>query len=401
MSLPSSARRRRHALLWTTPLVVALAACGSESGGSGDGGDGGDTGEPIRVGVPTTLTGPLGIYGQMIQEGMEAGLHCITDGSNEVDGRPIEFVFEDDGGDAAKALTAATGMIGDGVNIIAGVTSSGISQQLGEFAEQQDVLMISGAAGADALTGLNANTFRASRQAYQESAALASVLPDASGKKVVVLAQDYAFGQGYVDTITGILGEEGAEVDSVLVPLEANEFTAYTQQIVQAEPDLLVVVYYGDTAPAMWQSLAQQGILEQTTVASLLVEQPNWSIYGDAAEQITFATHYFPGAPGGDLNDCMLEQVPEADLSTHDGFVAAQMVVHAITEAGPDDVQAMTEALDGWSFEAPKGEMTIREGDHAMLQEMFLVKLSEDGGELTAEVAEAVPADDVAPPAGS
>lgn len=397
MSLRSSSRRRRRAALWMAPLVIGLAGCAGDSGGSGSGTeDGGAAGEPIRVGVPTTLTGPLGIYGQMIQDGLAAGLSCSTDGTNEVDGRPVEFVFEDDGGDAAKALTAATGMIGDGINIIAGVTSSGISLQLGEFAEQQGVLMISGAAGTDAMTGLNENSFRASRQAYQESAALVSVLPKESGK-VVVLAQDYAFGQGYVDTITGILGEAGAEVESVLVPLDANEFTPYTQQIVQAAPDLLVVVYYGDTAPAMWQSLQQQGILDQTTVATLLVEKPNWSIYGEAAEQITFATHYFPGAPGGEMNDCMLEQVPDADLSTHDGFVAAQMVVRALTEAGPDDVPGMIEALDGWTFEAPKGEMTIREGDHAMLQDMFLVSLTDEGGELTAEVAETVPADDVAP----
>lgn len=383
--------RRRATILWAVPLAVALAACGgsapNEAGGAG---------EPIRIGVPTSLTGVFGTYGEMIREGLAAGLHCSTNGTNTVDGRPIEFVFADDGGEAAQALTAATGMIGDGINIIAGTTSSGISLQLGEFAAQQDVLFISGAAGTDQITGLNDNAFRSSRQARQEAAALSSVLPQSNGK-VVVLAQDYAFGQGYVDTITEILGTAGAEVQPILVPLDANEFTLPARQIIEAAPDLLVVVYYGDTAAAMWQSLQQQGVLDATTVATLLVEKTNWPIYGPGAGQITFATHYFPGAPGTAVNDCLVEQVPGADLSTHDGFVTAQMAVHAITEAGPDDVPGMIAALEGWTFEAPKGQMTIRAEDHAMLQDMYLVSLTDQGGQLTAKAVGTAPADAVAP----
>ncbi len=84
------------------------------------------------------------------------------------------------------------------------------------------------------------------------------------------------------------------------------------------------------------------------------------------------------------MNECLTERVPNADLSTHDGFVAAQQIVHALSTAGPDDVEGMIEALDGWSFEAPKGPMTIRSGDHALLQDMYLVSLSDSDGELVA-----------------
>ena len=84
------------------------------------------------------------------------------------------------------------------------------------------------------------------------------------------------------------------------------------------------------------------------------------------------------------MNECLTERVPGADLSTHDGFVAAQQIVHAISAAGPDDVEGMIGALDGWSFEAPKGPMTIRPGDHALLQDMYIVSLSNSGGDLVA-----------------
>ncbi|MEU6323825.1 substrate-binding domain-containing protein [Streptomyces sp. NPDC047009] len=389
MSHRRKAHRRASVLVSATALVT-LAACGSPSPA------GANDDEPIRIGVPTSLTGAFGTYGRMIRAGLEAGLHCSTDGTNQVGGRPVEFVYADDGGDAAKALASATGMVGDGVDILAGTVSSGIAVKLAAFAEQQDVLLITGAPGIDELTGANSHTFRASRQARQEAAAMSTLLPQASGK-TVVLAQDYSFGQKYVSTITDVFGARRAKVQPVLVPLNAREFTPYARQVTEADPDLLIVVYYGDSAPAMWQALAQQGVLNSTTVASVLVEKANWAIYGPAAEKITFVSHYYPGAPGGAMNTCLTKQVPNADLSTHDGFVAAQMIVHALSTADPDDVAGMAKALDGWSFDAPKGPMTIRAGDHALLQDMYVTSLRRKGGKLVATPHGVVPRVEIAP----
>ena len=94
----------------------------------------------------------------------------------------------------------------------------------------------------------------------------------------------------------------------------------------------------------------------------------------------------------------MVEAVGEADLFTPDGFVAAQMIVQALTEGDPEDTASMITALEGWTFDAPKGEQTIREGDHAMLQPMFTASLAGAGGEVTPELLETLEADAVAPP---
>ena len=82
---------------------------------------------------------------------------------------------------------------------------------------------------------------------------------------------------------------------------------------------------------------------------------------------------------------------------TPDGFTAALMVVHAIEE-GRGDVDAMIDALEGYSFTAPKGDVTVREGDHALVQDMYQAKLVKDGDEWTPELIETIPADAVAPP---
>ena len=73
------------------------------------------------------------------------------------------------------------------------------------------------------------------------------------------------------------------------------------------------------------------------------------------------------------------------DLFTPDGFVAGQMIVHAL-QKGDGDVDKMIAALEGWKFLAPKGWQAIRPQDHAMLQPMFRVSLSQVGKVWTAKL---------------
>jgi len=83
-----------------------------------------------------------------------------------------------------------------------------------------------------------------------------------------------------------------------------------------------------------------------------------------------------------------------------DGFVAGQMIVHALTE-GDNDVNAMITALEGWEFQGPKGDYTIRESDHALIQDMYTAKLVADGDSWLPELISVVPGADVAPPEAS
>ena len=140
-------------------------------------------------------------------------------------------------------------------------------------------------------------------------------------------------------------------------------------------------------------------VFEQTTVTTGLAERATWDFYGPAASEIDFLNHYFPGAPNNAANDFLIENASSADLFTVDGFNAAMMIVQAISEAGsPDDIDGMIAALEGWTFEGPKGEMTIRASDHALLQPMFAVRLVDEGAGFDAELLNTLAPDEVAPP---
>ena len=379
--------------------ALALAACAP----SGDP-DNGST-EPggvseVTVGIVTSESGPLAGYGKQYLDAFKAGLDYATDGTGEIDGTTINVEYRDDAGDPDKAVTAVKELIGSGVNIIAGTASSGVALAVAEQAEQNKVLYISGPAAADAITGINDYTFRSGRQSAQDVATAGTFLDDIEGRTVTVFAQDNAFGLGNVAAVQAILGGQGATVNSVLVAEDATEFTPFAQQVLAGAPDLVFVAWAGATSGAMWQAMSQQGVMDEIPVVTGLGDSATFGAYGEASEKISFLNHYFPGAPDNDVNTAMVEAIEEAggtpDLFSPDGFNAAIMIVHAI-ESGQGDVDAMVAALEGFEFEGPKGTMTVRASDHALIQEMYQVKLVAKDGTFVPELVDTVSADDVAP----
>lgn len=378
--------------------VLALSACAPSASDSAAAD--GDATDSVTVGVITSETGPLAGYGEQYLDGFRAGLDYATDGTNAVDGTAIDVKYVDDAGDPDKAVTSAKGLIGEGINVLAGSASSGVAGVLAEQAQQNEVLFISGPAAVDALTGANDYTFRSGRQSAQDVATAGSFLDDVDGSRITVLAQNNAFGEGNVAAVEAILGEEGAEVEPLLVAEDVTEFTSFAQQVVSSDPDLVFVAWAGDTTGAMWQALSQQNVFDEIPVVTGLGDSATFDAYGEASEKINFLNHYFPGAPDNEVNEHMIAAVEEAggtpDLFTPDGFNAALMVVEAVSQ-GAGDVDAMVSALEGFEFEGPKGTTTVRASDHALIQDMYQVKLVADGDTFVPELVATVPGADVAP----
>lgn len=380
--------------------ALTLSACAPQASTPDPSGSEASGPAEITVGVITSETGPLAGYGKQYLDGFKAGLDYATDGTGQIDGTTIVVDYRDDAGDPDTAVGAAKELIGAGVNILAGSASSGVAAAVAEQAGQNKVLFVSGPAAADALTGINGYTFRSGRQSAQDVATAGTFLGDLSGKKITVLAQNTAFGQGNEAAVKAILGAKGATVDSVLVAEDVTEFTPFAQQVLAGAPDLVFVAWAGTTSGSMWQAMSQQGVLDQVPVVTGLGDAATFGAYGEASEKISFLNYYFPGAPDNAVNTKMIDLVEKAggtpDLFTPDGFNAALMLVHAIAE-GKGDVDAMVSSLEGFSFDGPKGTLTVRAGDHALLQDMYQVKLVASGGGFVPELVETVPADEVAP----
>jgi branched-chain amino acid transport system substrate-binding protein len=391
-------------------LVAAAAAIGLIGAVAASTASARQSADVYKVGIVYSRTGLLAAYGAQYLQGLQLGLKYATNGTGMVNGQKVQFTYADDAGDPATAVSAGKDLIGQGYKIIAGSTASGVALQMGALAAQNHVLFISGPAASDSITGLNRYTFRSGRQTYQDIQAAASYLGDSTGKKVVVFAQDSVFGQGNFAAVNAVIGGKGHAVSKILVPLTATDITPFAQQVKQANPNLLFVAWAGTTAGAMWTALDQQGAFDVSDgIVTGLAERATYASYGPALDKIKFLSHYVYNGPSPKnvVNTWLVTQMKKQqhtvpDIFTPDGFVAAQMIVHALTVAKSDDPEKLIPALEGWKFLAPKGLEQIRPSDHALLQPMFRVTLKvSPGPHYTPVVAGTASASATAPPKGT
>jgi branched-chain amino acid transport system substrate-binding protein len=384
---------------WPAAAVVAVGVLAGIGGAVAESSQARAESHTVRVGIVYSRTGLLSSYGAQYIQGLRLGLQYLTKGTNRVNGHKIEITAVDDGTDPTKAVSAARDLIGRGYKIIGGSVSSGVALQVAPLAEQNRVLFISGPAASDAVTGINRYTFRSGRQNTQDVLAIREILGNTTGRRIVVFAQDSAFGQGNVTAVRTYLGGRGHQVSSILVPLSAQDFTPYAERARQANADLLFVAWAGTTAPSMWRALQQQGVVRSTRIATGLDQRNTWSAFPPGVQLLS---HYVAEAPKTKINTWLRNtmkrrnQIP--DIFTPDGFVAAQMIVRAVSRGGGSDVNRMISALEGWSFVGPKGQQQIRKADHAMLQPMFHVRLRTVGGKRRAVPVRTFGMRQVAPP---
>ncbi|HUA08903.1 MAG TPA: ABC transporter substrate-binding protein [Candidatus Acidoferrales bacterium] len=357
---------------------------------------------PVKIGLVTSKTGLLGAYGVEFLRGFQVGLDYATHGTGMAGGHKLEVSDYDDAGDAAKAIATTKDLIGQGYKIIAGTVWSGIAVQIAPLAQENNILYMPLAA-TDALTGVNRNTVRIGRESIQDLLTIGTILgTNLRGKRILVLAQDSAFGQANVAGARLVLGSEGATVSGLLVPLSANDFTPFAQKVVDAKPDLLFIAWAGASGVALMQALSNAGVLDSTRVVTGLDQRAAFPLFAKYPK-IQYISIYLPECSHNAPDEFLIraDQKDEGKLPEwpeNDGFVAAEMIVHAVATADGDDVPKMIGALDGYKFAGPKGSEQIRAADHALLEPMFVATLKTEGTKVYPVCLRTLPPGAVAPP---
>jgi branched-chain amino acid transport system substrate-binding protein len=380
--------------------VVATAAATASTDSRGTA-----SASTVKVGFIYSRTGALAGFGGEEVDGFNAGLSYLKSQGRTCGGHKLAVTYVDDQTVPANAVSAAKDLIGQGYKIIAGSTSSGAAGAVAPIADQNKVLFISGPAAADSITGLNRHTFRAGRQSYQDVQTAANILPPKSvGKKVVVFAEDTAFGASNVAAVTQVFGGKGHSVSKVLVPFQAADLTSYAQKLKDANPDLVFVAWAGSNSAAMWQALDQQKVFDTADVATGLADRSGYQTFGPIiGPKAKLLSHYIYQGPKNKVNTWLVNRMKKRnklpDLFTPDGFNTALMICHAVQVANGDDVDKMISALEGYQFLGPKGVERIRKADHAMIQPMFIVNLvKKTNGTYDAKWVKTVSPGNVQPP---
>lgn len=364
---------------------------------------------PFKIGMITCKTGALAAYGDAYLEGWKSGLKWVSgnkktvEGLPVVSGRPIQLLdtVDDKSTDTAAATAAFKDLVDKGAKVILGTCSSAIALALAPLAKQNNVIYMPGPAATDTISGVNKYTFRTGRQTEQDVATALSFLGDTSGEKIIVMGEDYVFGQGNAAAVKTLLaGKKTTVLDPVLVPLTATDLTTYAKKVKDANADLVFVSF---AALSPWTALKQQGVLTTSDVVTGLANYATWDLIGAAGGvEFKYLSHYFGGAAKTKEEAAMLQDLAaagkKADLFNPDGFNAAMMVARAAKAdfSGKDNTDTIIKSLEGYSFNSLKGKNTIRKEDHALIQPMFQARLELNKGKYTPSLIKRV--DGVTPP---
>lgn len=381
--------------------LSGLAACSSESSGSG--GDDSD----VTIGLINSYTGPIANFGPSWEAGYRAGLDVATDGTMTVDGHKIVIEKKNDNSDPATGLSAAKELLGEGVQMIVGPASSAVVVPVAQLAIENDAVFIAGQTGTADIDGMGPGIFRSSPTTPQLNTAVVQSAVEAGDQSMLYLGQDYAYGQGAAASLKTIGDDKGISVDSVLLPVETQDFTAGVAQALAKKPDAIFVGWAGEGQPQLFKALADQGAFDSTHIITIGPSRPQFEAFaaalGDNLSKAELITYYGEGTMDNEAEKEMLGALSDddtpVDIQQVGGYLAAVMTVKAIEEAGPDlDVEKVNTALSGATFETPVGEVTIRAEDHIPIQPIFGYTMKQVDGAWMLELVKTYAADDVESP---
>ncbi|MFN3644656.1 MAG: substrate-binding domain-containing protein [Gemmobacter sp.] len=343
----------------------------------------------IRIAHVYDKTGALEAYAKQSHDGLMLGLEYATGGTMTVNGEPIVVIEKDSQlkPDMGKALLAEA-FGDDDAHIAIGPIGSGVALAMLPVAEEYERILIVEPAVADSITGAawNRYIFRTGRNSSQDAISNAIAL-GREGVKIATLAQDYAFGRDGIAAFREALAGTPAEiVHEEYAPTDTTDFTAFAERIFNAMKDVegekkLFVIWAGGGNPIGKIQAMDPGRfgIELATGGNILAAMAAYKDFPG----MEGATYYYYEIPQNPVNDWLVKEHmarfgTPPDFFTAGGMAAGIAAVEALKKAGTTDTEALIAAMEGMSFETPKGTMIFRAEDHQALQEMYHFRIKVD-----------------------
>ena len=367
-------------MLKTFTMALALWAAGTAA-----------LADDLRIALIVGKTGPFEAYAKQTETGFMMGLEYLTGGKMEIDGRKVKVLVKDDQSKPDLAKAALAEAYGDDkVAIAVGTSSSGAALAMLPVAEEYKKVLVVEPAVADSITGdkWNRYIFRTSRTSMQDGLAGAATMMGPGS--IAFLAQDYAFGRDGVKAAKEALATMGSKAKVVheeYAPVNTTDFTAAAQRIFDAlkdkpQPRVLAIIWAGPHPLAKIADLKPERYgIALAPGGNLLPVLKSWKAYAGTEGPI----YYYYGFPKNPMNDWLVAEHMKRfksppEFFTAGGFAAASAVVTALRKVPSADTEKLIAAMEGMSFDTPKGKMTFRKEDHQAMQSMyhFRIKKAQD-----------------------
>jgi branched-chain amino acid transport system substrate-binding protein len=354
-----SSRRRYLAIASASILTLALAACGGDAAGS-------DTkGDAVRLGVVTSLTGPLSQSGKEVKEGFDLAVSTINaDGG--VLGKKLETVVEDDKSSPEQAVIAARKVVGQGVDVLGGTITTplaiAISQSMINSPDKMFV-MTAATTNQPLQAQKHGNIFGLSATSASFGQAYFPFIAKQGAKRLAVVAAKGDYGDNELKAIAAAGSFQPVAVERF--EMTQSDFSGAIAKIKSVKADAVFFTSAGTSVqPEFAKQARQLGLSVPLYINAMSLVD----------EQLSQAAGALDGAHGVDLYNPTLDNPANAAfvkafVAAHDrnpttlnefGYETAFLVAAAMKKAGTTtDVAKITASLRDGTFQTPRGEVTF------------------------------------------
>jgi branched-chain amino acid transport system substrate-binding protein len=257
-------------------------------------------GAAIRIGLMAPQTGVVAAGGREIIDGFTSFWESV---GNQVGGRKVELIVEDDASNPDTALQKARRLVEQAkVDFLFGNLLANTGLAVANYVKGNGTPYFIPVIAADDLTQRSRikNVIRAGGYtASQFSRPLADWALKQGYRKVAMIAQDYTFGHEQCGGFAQTLTEGGGTVlGQFWHPLNTSDFSPYLGQVAGLKPDAVFAMETGADSARLIQQYASFGLKGQIPLlgAQNATDQSVIRTLGAECEGIVTSAHFAEGA---------------------------------------------------------------------------------------------------------
>lgn len=376
-------------------LGLGLVGCGGDGGSEGGSGDG-----SIKVGILGPHTGDVSNYGIACRNGAQLYFDQLNaDGG--INGKQVEYLVEDEQGDAAQAVTAYGLLVEQGVVGIVGDVTTGPTIAVAQESVNDNMPCVTPSATAADVVTYGSNYFRACVTDPEQGRIMASFASEQGYQSVATL---YLSGDDYSEGVEAAFVEEATALGITITTEQAyatgdTDFNSQLTTIIGTSPDaILVPNYYEDDGLIVTQARQQgyegvflgvdgwSGVNGYADAADLhdCYYCCAFSVANDAADAQDFVSAYEEAYGETPTNFCALGY--DAAMVLAGGISAAE---ESGAEAGSDEyLQAVIDGIASGSVDGVTGTIAY-DGTGDPVKSSLVLTFDEEGNEVLFETIEA------------
>ena len=374
--------------------VLASAMAFSVLAGCGGNSEGGADSEVIKIGGIGPLSGPNSTYGISVKEGADLLAEEIN-AAGGINGKKVEFIFEDDQSDNTVAASAFNKLVDkDGVCAILGGVTSGTTLAIAPNSTNKKIPMITPTGTEPTITNVGGDfMFRGCFVDSFQGEILAKYTKEKLGKTTAAVlynsSSDYS--KGIANAYKETLEKNGGQVVEFLSygTDKETDFKAQLTKIKSANPDVIILPDYYNVVGLIAKQARDMGITSQFLGGDGWESEELTKIGGTAVDGAIYINNYYAEDTEENVKN-FVDSYTKKYNKTPDCFAAlsydtAKILVKAIEKANSTDGTAIRDALAGMEINSVTGNIKFNE-ERSAVKSATIIKINGDKKELNDKV---------------